>query len=230
MGSESSSMNVTQPNLFIYTESTTGAVELFPAVWGALENLTDPHLAARKRAVERLEELGAARVSPLVAYMLATRLVDPDIQLRSRVARILGDVLSPDEHGQTTPDNVCSRLNAYLAQMRIPAILDLIEIVINKPALGSYVARLLNACPYAGDHLAEILADRKIPLPVRDRAARFIGMVGFLDAIPALERMQTRLETRLSGQQAMPFAPPPVPNETDLLPAIQVALDLLRAS
>jgi hypothetical protein len=54
--------------------------------------------------------------------------------------------------------------------------------------------------------------------------------VGFLEAIPAMERIQSRLETRLEGQQSMPFAPVSHDSdEVDLLPTVREALAALRA-
>jgi hypothetical protein len=91
------------------------------------------------------------------------------------------------------------------------------------------VAQLLNACPYAGNHLADILADRSKTLNIRKQAAHYIGRVGYLAAVPALERLQTRLESRLSGQQAMPFAPPMGTDEVELLPFVRETLAVLRA-
>ena len=56
-----------------------------------------------------------------------------------------------------------------------------------------------------------------------------IGKVGYLDALPALARLEGRVEARLFGQKAMPFASHEKPNEAELLPAIQDALRVLRA-
>jgi hypothetical protein len=56
-----------------------------------------------------------------------------------------------------------------------------------------------------------------------------IGRVGYLDALPALERLLARLESRLHGQQAMPFAPKSSLEEAELLPDLQLTLTLLRS-
>ena len=218
-----------QPVLFDFTEASAGVVELFPTVWSAMEELAGPGNASRLSALDRLIDLNAPRLSPLVAYLLVTRLVDPDLSLRCRVVKALGDVLSPDAQGVLAPGGVCQSLNFYLSQMRTRTIFDLLEVAVHDPLLDQDVARLLNGCPYAGNHLADILIDRKLPLDIREKAAQMIGMVGFLDALPTLERMQERLEARLAGQQAMPFAPPSFPSEVELLPSIRSALALLHS-
>jgi hypothetical protein len=218
-----------QPVLFEFAQAaSTGAVELFPAVWSAVEALAAEDAGARRNALDRLQQLNAPRLSPLVAYILATRITDPDIEMRGRVIRALGDVLSKDQAGNLAPEAVRKHLANYLAHMRTRPIFALLEVVMNDPGLESSVALLLNACPYAGTHLSSILADRKFAIPLRIQAARFIGIVGFLDAIPVLERLEARLISRLGGQQAMPFAPPPEPDESDLLPIVQSTLTTLR--
>jgi hypothetical protein len=218
-----------QPSLFDFTEASTGVVELFPAVWSALEDLAGPGNASRQSALDRLLDLGAPRLSPLVAYLLATRLTDPDLSLRCRIVRALGQVLSPDAQGVPASSGVSRTLNSYLSQMRTRAVYDLLEVSIQDANLDQDVAKLLNGCPYAGNHLANILMDRKIPLVVREKAIQMIGMVGFLDALPTLERLEERLEARQAGQQAMPFAPPSLPSEIELLPSIRSTLSLLHS-
>lgn len=229
MDDNSLSTRIEQPSLFELVDVSTGAVELFPAVWNALEELISPDVKVRHLALDRLLELNAPRFSPLVAYVLATRLVDPDLALRARSIQVLGELQLPDQQGRVTPDNVLRHLSAYLSQMRTRRIYCLLEAVEFSPGIELHIARLLNACPYAGSHLVEILTDRKILLAIRRYAVRFIGLVGYLDAIPSLEKLTLRLVARLDGQQSMPFAPPLGQDETELLPDIQNALTSLHA-
>ncbi len=219
-----------QPLLFEFSQdASTGAMELFPAVWNAVEALAAPEAATRLAALDRLSKICAPRLSPLVAYSLATRLIDPDLTVRGRVVEILGDVLSKDAAGNAAPEAVRHHLTNTLAQMRTRSIFALLEVALHQQCLENSIALLLNACPYAGGHLANILSDRKDPVAIRLQAVRLIGMVGFLDAIPVLERLEARLLSRQSGQQSMPFAPPSGPDESDLLPAVQATLNLLRS-
>ena len=228
MDTNSLPINLTQPALFDFAETTTGAMELFPAVWSAVEDLAAPETRVRHSALHRLEALNAPRLSPLVTYMLATRLTDPDLGLRLKIIQILGNLFLPDEHGQPASEISLRYLSGYLGQMRTRAVYDLLEAAASNN-IEQQVARLLNASPYAANHLVDIMADRKNPLDVRRQAIHFIGLVGFLDALPALERLEVRLAARLSGQQSMPFAPPSSTDETALLPVVQKALALLKA-
>jgi hypothetical protein len=218
-----------QSALFDFSDTSTGAVELFPAVWSAAEGLSSPELNVRHTSLDTLVNLGAPRLSPLVAYLLATRLFDPDLGLRSRIVVILGELLARDREGHKTPELVRSYLIAYLSQMRTRLVYGLMQVAVHDSNTKQYIARLLNACPYAGEHLADILSDRKVPLTIRLQAAYFIGQVGYLDVIQDLERLASRLESRLMGQQAMPFAPHSEPDETVLLPAIHNTLTILRS-
>lgn len=229
MESDPSFVNLWQPPLFELGEPTAAALELFPAVWGAAELLASPEAAARRVGLERLAELKAARLSPLVAYLLATRLLEPDLELRGMVARLLDSALSADEQGRLAHPAVREALTAWLAAMRTRPIYALLQVAESDPTLDGPVTSLLNACPFAGVQLSALLAERKTPIAIRRQAACFIARVGYLDAVPALERLAARLETRLEGQQSMPFISPDPADELALLPAVQSALNQLRA-
>lgn len=220
----------TQPHLlFVEGETSTGALELFPSVWSAAENMTSASASVREEAIDQLVELGAPRLSPLIAYLFATRLTDVNIQLRARVVETLGEVLSPDEEGYSAPDEVRSHLIAHLSQMRQRTVFSILHVAVERPDLRTFITRLLNSCPYAGIHLGSILADRSCEFEVRKLAAIFVGEVGFLDAVPTLKRLKNRLESRQNGQDTMPFAPPSMANEAELLPEIIQALALLTS-
>jgi hypothetical protein len=113
--------------------------------------------------------------------------------------------------------------------MRKRNIFALLQVAEHKISSETNVAVLLNTCSYAGNALANIFTDRKIPIPIRRQAVIYTGRVGFLDAIPALEKLADRLESRMNGQSSMPFAPPSDSDEKSLLPAVQTALRLLQS-
>ena len=219
----------TQPRLFGPETTSSGTAELFPAIWNAAEDLSNPIPSVRKLALECLEYTGAARISPLVSYLIATRLNDPDLELRSQVVRILGEALAPDAQGNIAPEAVTTQLTYYLSDMRTRQIFSLIQVLVHNPELAPQVIRILNACLFAGNHLIEMANSRKMSLEIRRKAIWLIGQVGYLEAIPALEHLQIRMETRISGQQSMPFAPPLGVDDSDLLPDVKVALVTLRS-
>lgn len=224
-----SQMKFYQPSLFEHGSTTTGMAEFFPEIWGVAEGLTRPDVGERRKAITFLAESGVSRISPLIVYLLATRLNDSDLGVRTLVVKILGDVLAKDVDGNPAPEIVRQNLSYYLSQMRTRQIYAILQVLIENPDLLPQAARLLNACPYAGNHLSDVLNSRKVPLDIRRKAIQLIGYVGYLDTLPALERMLTRLESRLNGQQAMPFAPQTAVEETELIPDIQETLLILRS-
>ena len=221
-------INLTQPALFDFSDSTKGALELFPEVWNAAEKLTSPNLLERRDAIDHLIVLDAPRLSPLVAYIVATRIFDTDLELRYKAVGVLGKILSPRETGKLVPPAVRLHLKAFCSQMENQGFLNLLEVANAYPEAESKVAALLNLCSQSGEILVSIMGARKVPFELRRQAIIFIGRVGFLDAIPALERYESRLESRMNGQKSMPFAPPSTSEEKTLLPVIQTTLTLLK--
>lgn len=229
MDADSFHIHLDQPSLFQFDDISTEAIELFPAVWSAGEAIISPDQQVRKEGLEQIAQAQAARFSPLIAYLLVTRLMEPDMDLRSRVVNILADALRLDSEGRVTPEPVRMQLINDLARMRTRQVFALLQVADFDPQNMDSVAILLNACSFAGNHLADILLDRKMSVSIRMRAVELIGKVGYLDAIPVLERIRTRLEARLNGQQHMPFLTLEDGDEVALLPGIQTSLELLQS-
>ena len=221
-------VNLSQPMLFDFADTATGALEFFPEVWSAAEKLTSPELLVRRDALDRLVVLDAARLSPLVAYIIATRIFEPDLDLRHKVIDLLGKILSPRETGKLTPPEVRLHLKEYCLLMGRRGFLHVLEVAEAHPEAESKIAALLNLCSQSGGELAKIMSDRRVSIALRRQAINFIGRVGFIDAIPTLEKLEQRLESRMNGQRTMSFAPPSTQDENSLLPVVQATLTLLR--
>ncbi|MCU0487556.1 MAG: hypothetical protein MUE67_01240 [Anaerolineales bacterium] len=221
---------VLQPALFEVNQTSVGNLELFPKVWRAAEEIVDPFLENRQRGIDTLEEVQAVRFSPLIAYLLFTRITEPDPKLRCRVIRVLSEAISPDAKGNLASDGVWQILRHYLALLGWDQIIPLLEAIEIEPALEKAGAVLLKANSRAGEVLAEIMLDRKNPLSIRVQAAQMIGRVGYLDAVPSIERLMNRLEARVNGQQVFPFSSAESTEEAQLLPVLQAVQAILRAS
>jgi hypothetical protein len=217
-----------QPTLFIFDESLD-SIELLPEVWSALEDFTKPDVILRANALDRLINLDAPRYSPVVAYIIVTKIADQNLELRARIVETLGDVLIPDKNGSHTPTEVRTSLHLYLSGLRTREIYAMLQVSAEYQTLDDHVVQLLNSCPFAGNHLLDILKDHKTPIEVRKQAAIMIGKVGYLYTIPALERLAGRLESRLYGQKAMNFVPQGNSTDANLLPYVKEALSCLRA-
>jgi hypothetical protein len=229
MDADSFHIHLDQPSLFQFDDTSTNAVELFPAVWSAGEAIISPDRQIRRHGLDQIAQSQAARFSPMIAYLLVTRLMEPEMDLRSSVVNILADALRLDSQGRLAPEPVRMQLINDLARMRTRQIYALLQVADFDPQANDSVAVLINACSFAGNHLADILMDRKISISIRMRAVELIGKVGYLDAVPVLERIRTRLEARLNGQQHMPFLTLEAGDEVALLPSIQAALELLQS-
>ena len=221
---------MSQPSLIDLLDTSTTAVELFPEVWKLAEEMIAPEPALREKAIDKLVALNAPRFSPLIAYLFASKISEPLIELRYQIVVALGDVLTPDKDGLLAPEKTRGVLKNVLSRMRRREIYSLLQVVEKYPPAEASVESLLNSCSFGGNALAELFSDRTIPVAIRKQAIRFSGIVGYLDTIAPLEKLIRRLETHRSGQRKMSFAPlVNSKEEQGLLDAAYDALQLLKA-
>lgn len=219
----------TQSKLFFLENRTsTGAGELFPAVWHASQGLADPSLEIRRSSLSKLEKLEVVRLSPLVAYLVASRLSEPDDNLRQEIVRVVGSVLLPDNLGRSAPEEVRACLTFYFSTIGREIVENLIRVVVLEPELRPSITRILNLCPNGGRLLMDILTDRRHTVETRRQAAELIGLVGFIECRSGLERLLARLQAKQKGQHGMSFAKPESLDESALLPVLQTTLTLLQ--
>jgi hypothetical protein len=113
--------------------------------------------------------------------------------------------------------------------MREETIFGLLEVAVIDPLVEKSIYHLFNACPFAGTYLGDILAEWKNPLPIRQKAIHFVGLVGYMETLPVLERLLDRLEARHIGQYAMRFAPASIKSDEDIMPYLRIAIQQLSA-
>ena len=102
----------------------------------------------------------AARVSPLLAYLVVTRLFDPDEGMRIRVVEALANILRRDVKGQYAPEEVRARIISGLSQLGDPGLLSLIEVGVDHEELHTHIAKLINFAPHTGRFLKDLAGDR----------------------------------------------------------------------
>jgi HEAT repeat protein len=213
---------VQQPNLIILEDQDTEIVlELFPAIWQAAEKLLSSEERVRHNGLDDLLMTEAARVSPLIAYLLVTRLFDPNRELRTRIVEALANVMQRDANGLYASEAVRSQIISSLSQMGNQGLLALTEVGIDNQAVLSHIARLINFAPHAGNFLKDLAADRSQTIKLRMLAIYFIGRIGYVDAYSELLRIRNRIESSQFGQKSMPFAPPSSESEELLLPELK---------
>jgi len=210
-------LGVNQSNLHDIRPAQPAGVDGHPGIWQAAQNLAHPDLSTRREGFEYLASLEAARHSPLVAYLLVSRITETDIMLRTQIVQEIISILNPDTTGFLPPDDVRLYLVNALRQMRSRAVFALLQVIEHDPQLYPQVMRLFARCSNAGNLLAEILTDRSVSVELRKLSARLIGDVGYLETKPVLERLAARLGSRQNGNGHHP-------GENDLLPVIKEAL------
>jgi hypothetical protein len=134
-----------QPALFEYGETITGKLELLPQMWYVAEALASPSSANRRAALEFIYEQQVAKFSPLISYLLMTRIDEPDINMRQDIIRLLADVLQPDNDGITATDQVRIVLYEYFSQLDHNKILSILKTAETYPLLEPQVEVLLGA-------------------------------------------------------------------------------------
>jgi hypothetical protein len=190
--------------------------ELLSVIWEAAESFTSPDLMTRISGLERLLSYDAVRQLSLVAYLLATRLDEPDIELRTRIVKTLANLADMNTGSGNLSEDVQRTLISCLSAMRTREVFALLQVVEYDKSTEKYVADLLSWCSFAGSHLAQILSNRDSSTEIRRQAASFIGLIGYLDALPVLQKLASRLESR--GEE-----------DTSMLPILQNAVLLLSS-
>jgi len=201
---------------------------LLPVAWNIAESLTSPDKLIRREAIDRFESIKTLTNSPLIYYLLATRIVDPDIEIRSRVVKIVGELLNVpaiDNEGFS----VHQHLLYYVSQMRTRHVYAIIQVYNYQLELEKFIVPLLKGCPYAGKHLMEILLFKGAPMEIRKAAATLIGVVGFIDLASELEKFKCRLEAKLSHRNKESGFHTNALDDNRLLPVIESAINQLNS-
>ncbi len=223
------SLTNTQLPLFVYGEPSENIKELLPVIWNATESLASSDPVTRQHGLDTLLELGAQKASALVAFTIATCLNDPEIYIRRRVVYILADLIARVPGVKPAPEHVRKAVTHYLHRMNTEIVLALLEVAVIDPQAENAIYQLLNSCPTAGHCMGEIMTEWKQPLPIRQVAIHFVGMVGYMEELPALERLLDKLESRHSGQYAMSFASGAPRNDGDLIPHLRIAIEQMSS-
>jgi hypothetical protein len=203
-------------------------IEFLPLIWDAAEAFTSPDLETRSDGLRRLVEYEAVRNHPLVAYLLYSRLTEPDIELRARIVIALADIFLSGQTGISEEQPASNGLAAWLSELRTRQIYSLLQVAEFDKNAEPFIACLLDQCSYAGEHLAEIISNRQTPLGIRKQAAIFVAAMGYMDALPVLERMASKLTQRRNGREAYGERESE-DDECNLLPLIHQALAVLTA-
>jgi len=197
--------------------------------WLTLENLIAPDPDLRESALEELAELECCQEQPLIVYLLATRLLDPELEIRFYTARILGGWVNFDCPSQVLTEKSLSILTGFTNQLDQSQLVKLLEVSAAYLAAEGAVGNILKMCSYAGKALGGIVNDRTIPVEIRQQAIFYCGEVGFLNSEIAIRNLIQRVQKNQARAGFIPTRKKHL-DEEHLLPFAVAALGKLEGS
>jgi len=165
-------------------------------IWQAAEGLVSPNSVEREKALDYLLDQGAPAKSPLIVYLLATRLSDPDLEVRFHIVKALGSVLVGEVEGGELLDPVLKQLQSFLAYLNTEQLLNLLEVSEQYLSAEESLIGIFRLASYAGIRLSGIVNDWKNPLGIRQKAIYFCGEAGYLETRTTLKGLVSRIENR----------------------------------
>ena len=165
-----------------------------PETWAVLEALIAPDPNLREQAIEDLVSLEGFREQPLAIYLLATRLLDPVLELRYRAVQTLGYLLDFDPPAEGLPDRSFITLTTFATQLDKEQFIKLLEVAARYLAAEEAIVNIMKLCSYAGKALGGIVNDRKLPVEIRQQALYFCGEVGYLSTAISIRNLIQRIE------------------------------------
>ena len=162
----------------------------------AAQDLVSPRVAIREEALDDLMEGDISKNSPLIAYLIASRLTDPDLEFRFHIIKAIGKILSPDDNGNLAADAVITQVQSVIVNLNREQVLDILAVADQYISAESGLVEVfkLNSC--AGSILSDIVIDQKVPVSIRQQAIYYCGEIGFLDTIHTLEGLRNRVDGR----------------------------------
>ena len=172
--------------------------------WKTLEDLIDPDPELREKGLEDLESLDGFEEHPLMVYILATRLSDPELEIRFHAVQLLGKLVDHELTGDILPEPSFRILTNFTTEMDKSQLIKLLEVSAAYLAAESALTNILKLCSYAGKALGGIVNDRKLPVEIRQQAIYFCGEVGFLNTVDVIRNLIQRIEKNRAnpGQSA----------------------------
>ena len=164
-------------------------------IWIAAENLVSAMPLEREQALDFLRDKGIFRSSPLVAYLLATRAIDEDLEVRYHSIQVLGELLDFEDSSEMgLTDLALKHVHGFFAQIGKDQMIRLLEVRESYLAAEDALLNILKISSYAGDILSGIVNDRKIPASIRQAAIFLGGEAGFLELVPVFQNMVQKIE------------------------------------
>ena len=166
--------------------------------WSILENIISPDPTLRDRGLEDLERLDGFQEDPLILYTLATRILDPDLEIRFHAVQLLGKALGHETADSDLTGQSLRSVVEFVLQFDRAQLIRLLEVSVNYLSAEEALIRIFKLCSYAGKALGGIVNDRTLPVEIRQQAIHFCGEVGYLSSITGIRNLIQRVEKNRS--------------------------------
>lgn len=163
-------------------------------LWETAEALISPDPYLRESALDQLKEIDGVNQSPLIAYLLVSRISEPDLEIRFHLIQLLGSLVDFDSPGQHLTDQALRIAKDALDQINKFQLIRLLEVADSYLAGESAIKSILILSSYAGTILSGIVNDWKLPISIRQQAVFYCGEGGFLSSRPTLQNLIHRVE------------------------------------
>ena len=163
-------------------------------IWKAVEDLTAPDPDIRDQALEALINIEGYNKSPLVAYLLATRISDPELEVRFHIIQHLGKLLDFDGDDLKFSDQALTHFQEFITHLNKNQLVHLLEVSNQYLSAEKALVNILKLSSYAGTGLSGIVNDRKLPLSIRQQAVYYCGEMGYLETKIMLQNLIDRAE------------------------------------
>ena len=163
-------------------------------LWETAEGLISPDPFLRESALDQFKEIDGLYRSPLIAYLLVSRISEPDLEIRFHLIQLLGSLVDYDSPGQHLTDQALSIAKDALDQMKKNQLIMLLEVSDSYLAAESAIKSILRLSSYAGVILSGIVNDLKLPVSIRQQAVYYCGEGGYIISRPTLQNLIQRVE------------------------------------
>lgn len=165
-----------------------------PRLWKSAEDLVSPDPHLRDSSLDQLEEIDGIHRSPLIAYLLISRISEPVLEVRFHIIQFLGELVDFDSPGRRFSDQALIFAKNALDQMDKFQLIRLLEVSESYLTAERAISNILKLSSYAGAGLSGIVNDRKLPVSVRQQAVFYCGEVGYLSSKTTLQNLASRVE------------------------------------
>ena len=163
-------------------------------LWETTEGLLSPDPNIRESSLNNLKEIDGFYRSPLVAFLLLSRISEPDLEIRFHIIQFLGRLVDFDSSDQHFADQALIFAKDALDQMEKTQLIRLLEVSDSYLTAERAIKNILKLSSYAGVGLSGIVNDRKLPVSLRQQAVFFCGEVGYLSSRTTLQNLVQRVD------------------------------------